>query len=108
MLALIRSCNRSVPCMDVVSYAVQVLLNVAKVGFCPGRGTFRVRKARSAARASVAHPWNSGPKLKFLHVQEPRGQRCRICQHGAEETLVSDGFIPSVFVVLLTVISGTA
>lgn len=30
VLALIRSCNRSVPCMDVVSYAVQVLLNVAK------------------------------------------------------------------------------
>ncbi|KAF6073098.1 assembly factor for spindle microtubules [Phyllostomus discolor] len=30
VLALIRSCNRSVPCMEVVSYAVQVLLNVAK------------------------------------------------------------------------------
>ncbi|ELK24909.1 Abnormal spindle-like microcephaly-associated protein like protein [Myotis davidii] len=27
---LIRSCNRSVPCMEVVSYAVQVLLHVAK------------------------------------------------------------------------------
>ncbi|NXC93197.1 ASPM protein, partial [Certhia familiaris] len=27
---LIRSCNRSVPCMDVIRYSVQVLLNVAK------------------------------------------------------------------------------
>ncbi|CAO2637108.1 Abnormal spindle-like microcephaly-associated protein homolog [Lemmus lemmus] len=27
---VIRSCNRSVPCMEVVGYAVQVLLNVAK------------------------------------------------------------------------------
>uniref|UniRef100_A0A2K5QKA3 Assembly factor for spindle microtubules n=1 Tax=Cebus imitator TaxID=2715852 RepID=A0A2K5QKA3_CEBIM len=27
---LIRSCNRSVPCMEVIRYAVQVLLNVAK------------------------------------------------------------------------------
>ncbi|KAK2492808.1 hypothetical protein MC885_007582 [Smutsia gigantea] len=27
---LIRSCNRSVPCMEIISYAVQVLLNVAK------------------------------------------------------------------------------
>lgn len=30
IFALIRSCNRSVPCMEVVSYAVQVLLHVAK------------------------------------------------------------------------------
>ncbi|NWV62496.1 ASPM protein, partial [Malurus elegans] len=27
---LIRSCNRSVPCMDVIRYSVQVLLNVSK------------------------------------------------------------------------------
>ncbi|XP_056354189.1 abnormal spindle-like microcephaly-associated protein isoform X1 [Oenanthe melanoleuca] len=27
---LIRSCNRSVPCMDVITYSVQVLLNVSK------------------------------------------------------------------------------
>ena len=40
VFVLIRSCNRSVPCMDVISYAVQVLLNVAKVGFCSGRGAF--------------------------------------------------------------------
>ncbi|XP_045431978.1 abnormal spindle-like microcephaly-associated protein isoform X2 [Pipistrellus kuhlii] len=30
LFLLIRSCNRSVPCMEVVSYAVQVLLHVAK------------------------------------------------------------------------------
>ncbi|XP_031240091.1 abnormal spindle-like microcephaly-associated protein isoform X2 [Mastomys coucha] len=30
IFAVIRSCNRSVPCMDVVGCAVQVLLNVAK------------------------------------------------------------------------------
>ncbi|KAM8816330.1 abnormal spindle-like microcephaly-associated protein [Rhynchonycteris naso] len=30
IFVLIRSCNRSVPCMEVISYAVQVLLNVAK------------------------------------------------------------------------------
>ncbi|XP_067394387.1 abnormal spindle-like microcephaly-associated protein [Emydura macquarii macquarii] len=27
---LIRSCNRSIPCMDVIKYSVQVLLNVSK------------------------------------------------------------------------------
>lgn len=31
IFVLIRSCNRSVPCMEVISCAVQVLLNVAKV-----------------------------------------------------------------------------
>ena len=31
IFVLIRSCNRSVPCMEVIGYAVQVLLNVAKV-----------------------------------------------------------------------------
>ncbi|KAF6274417.1 assembly factor for spindle microtubules [Rhinolophus ferrumequinum] len=30
IFVLIRSCNRSVPCMEVISYAVHVLLNVAK------------------------------------------------------------------------------
>ncbi|XP_054432419.1 abnormal spindle-like microcephaly-associated protein [Pteronotus mesoamericanus] len=30
VFVLIRSCNRSIPCMEVVGYAVQVLLNVAK------------------------------------------------------------------------------
>ncbi|XP_042664025.1 abnormal spindle-like microcephaly-associated protein [Tyto alba] len=30
IFVLIRSCNRSVPCMDVISYSIQVLLNVAK------------------------------------------------------------------------------
>ncbi|KFO28611.1 Abnormal spindle-like microcephaly-associated protein like protein, partial [Fukomys damarensis] len=30
VFVLIRSCNRSVPCMEVIRYAVQVLLNVAK------------------------------------------------------------------------------
>ncbi|NXA80566.1 ASPM protein, partial [Thryothorus ludovicianus] len=30
IFVLIRSCNRSVPCMDVIRYSVQVLLNVAK------------------------------------------------------------------------------
>ncbi|KAB0343865.1 hypothetical protein FD754_020791 [Muntiacus muntjak] len=30
IFVLIRSCNRSVPCMEVITYAVQVLLNVAK------------------------------------------------------------------------------
>ncbi|XP_066094573.1 abnormal spindle-like microcephaly-associated protein isoform X1 [Saccopteryx bilineata] len=30
IFVLIRSCNRSVPCMEIISYAVQVLLNVAK------------------------------------------------------------------------------
>ncbi|KAL1772764.1 abnormal spindle-like microcephaly-associated protein [Sigmodon hispidus] len=30
IFVLIRSCNRSVPCMEVVGYAVQVLLNIAK------------------------------------------------------------------------------
>lgn len=33
IFVVIRSCNRSVPCMEVVGYAVQVLLNVAKVAF---------------------------------------------------------------------------
>lgn len=32
LFLLIRSCNRSVPCMEVVSYAVQVLLHLARVG----------------------------------------------------------------------------
>lgn len=31
IFVLIRSCNRSVPCMDVIRYSVQVLLNVSKV-----------------------------------------------------------------------------
>uniref|UniRef100_A0A803VM67 Assembly factor for spindle microtubules n=1 Tax=Ficedula albicollis TaxID=59894 RepID=A0A803VM67_FICAL len=30
IFVLIRSCNRSVPCMDVITYSVQVLLNVSK------------------------------------------------------------------------------
>ncbi|XP_067996995.1 abnormal spindle-like microcephaly-associated protein [Melanerpes formicivorus] len=30
IFSLIRSCNRSVPCMDVIRYSVQVLLNVSK------------------------------------------------------------------------------
>ncbi|XP_013377331.1 PREDICTED: abnormal spindle-like microcephaly-associated protein [Chinchilla lanigera] len=30
IFVLIRSCNRSIPCMEVIRYAVQVLLNVAK------------------------------------------------------------------------------
>ncbi|NWW44759.1 ASPM protein, partial [Pedionomus torquatus] len=30
IFVLIRSCNRSVPCMDVIKYSVQVLLNVSK------------------------------------------------------------------------------
>nr|XP_044999428.1 abnormal spindle-like microcephaly-associated protein [Jaculus jaculus] len=30
VFVVIRSCNRSVPCMEVIKYAVQVLLNVAK------------------------------------------------------------------------------
>ncbi|XP_060034467.1 abnormal spindle-like microcephaly-associated protein [Erinaceus europaeus] len=30
IFVLIRSCNRSIPCMEVVRYAIQVLLNVAK------------------------------------------------------------------------------
>ncbi|NWT89096.1 ASPM protein, partial [Lanius ludovicianus] len=30
IFTLIRSCNRSVPCMDVIRYSVQVLLNVSK------------------------------------------------------------------------------
>ncbi|NWW82451.1 ASPM protein, partial [Climacteris rufus] len=30
IFVLIRSCNRSVPCMDVIRYSVQVLLNVSK------------------------------------------------------------------------------
>ncbi|XP_029418654.1 abnormal spindle-like microcephaly-associated protein [Nannospalax galili] len=30
IFVVIRSCNRSVPCMEVINYAVQVLLNVAK------------------------------------------------------------------------------
>uniref|UniRef100_A0A8B9XQ21 Calponin-homology (CH) domain-containing protein n=1 Tax=Bos mutus grunniens TaxID=30521 RepID=A0A8B9XQ21_BOSMU len=30
IFVLIRSCNRSVPCMEVIRYAMQVLLNVAK------------------------------------------------------------------------------
>ncbi|NXH85448.1 ASPM protein, partial [Edolisoma coerulescens] len=30
LFVLIRSCNRSVPCMDVIRYSVQVLLNVSK------------------------------------------------------------------------------
>ncbi|KAJ7332385.1 hypothetical protein JRQ81_014565 [Phrynocephalus forsythii] len=30
IFTLIRSCNRSVPCMDVITYSVQVLLNLSK------------------------------------------------------------------------------
>ncbi|NXF04908.1 ASPM protein, partial [Smithornis capensis] len=30
IFVLIRSCNRSIPCMDVITYSVQVLLNVSK------------------------------------------------------------------------------
>ncbi|NXA34176.1 ASPM protein, partial [Eudromia elegans] len=30
IFALIQSCNRSIPCMDVIRYSVQVLLNVSK------------------------------------------------------------------------------
>ncbi|NWR70859.1 ASPM protein, partial [Centropus unirufus] len=30
IFVLIRSCNRSVPCMDVIKYSIQVLLNVSK------------------------------------------------------------------------------
>uniref|UniRef100_A0AAY5KP91 Abnormal spindle-like microcephaly-associated protein ASH domain-containing protein n=1 Tax=Esox lucius TaxID=8010 RepID=A0AAY5KP91_ESOLU len=32
IFTLIRNCNRSVPCMEVITYAVQVLLNLSKVG----------------------------------------------------------------------------
>ncbi|KAH0618335.1 hypothetical protein JD844_017438 [Phrynosoma platyrhinos] len=31
IFTLIRSCNRSVPCMDVIRYSVQVLLNLSKI-----------------------------------------------------------------------------
>lgn len=32
IFTLIRSCNRSVPSMEVITYAIQVLLNLSKVG----------------------------------------------------------------------------
>lgn len=41
---VIRGCNRSVPCMEVVGYAVQVLLNVAKVAFHFNSKIFIVKK----------------------------------------------------------------
>lgn len=41
---VIRGCNRSVPCMEVVGYAVQVLLNVAKVALYFNSKLFIVKK----------------------------------------------------------------
>lgn len=31
IFTLIRCCNRSVPCMDVITYSTQILLNLSKV-----------------------------------------------------------------------------
>jgi abnormal spindle-like microcephaly-associated protein len=31
IFSLIRSCNRSVPCMDVITFSIQILLNLSKV-----------------------------------------------------------------------------
>lgn len=31
IFTLIRCCNRSVPCMDVITFSVQILLNLSKV-----------------------------------------------------------------------------
>lgn len=31
IFTLIRCCNRSVPCMDVITFSIQILLNLSKV-----------------------------------------------------------------------------
>lgn len=34
IFTLIRCCNRSVPCMDVITFSIQILLNLSKVQTC--------------------------------------------------------------------------
>ncbi|KAK1327964.1 hypothetical protein QTO34_012386 [Cnephaeus nilssonii] len=60
LFLLIRSCNRSVPCMEVVSYAVQVLLHVAKVALQFAEQVL-TREVRSAMRCPCARPRMSMP-----------------------------------------------
>lgn len=59
LFLLIRSCNRSVPCMEVVSYAVQVLLHVAKVALQFAEQV--LTQVRSAMRCPCARPRMSMP-----------------------------------------------
>lgn len=74
---LIRSCNRSVPCMEVVSYAVQVLLHVAKVVFRFSEQIL-TQEVRSASEVSVC----SSPECRcpgtftHLHVLGEQGLVC--------------------------------
>lgn len=63
IFVLIRSCNRSVPCMEVISYAVHVLLNVAKVFPTSGtEGAALAGTRGSAIRCIFTYHWTPDPK----------------------------------------------
>lgn len=75
---LIRSCNRSVPCMEVVSYAVQVLLHVAKVaarlselGLTQEARPARPRKAHARSHSRTCRARAAGLGLWTWVVEEP-------------------------------------
>lgn len=50
VFTLIRCCNRSVPCMDVITYSTQILLNLSKVR------TLRREGASFSTAPSVQYP----------------------------------------------------
>lgn len=84
---LIRSCNRSVPCMEVVSYAVQVLLHVAKVVLRFSEQILR-QEVRSASEVSVC----SSPECRcpgtFTHL--PLGERAGLWTWVFEELALTE------------------
>lgn len=43
IFTLIRSCNRSVPCMEVITFSVQILLNLSKVPTHTHTHLYRIR-----------------------------------------------------------------
>lgn len=63
--------------MEVISYAVHVLLNVAKVFPTSGtEGAALAGTRGSAIRCIFTYHWTPDPKWKFLHVlQEAQGEK---------------------------------
>lgn len=72
VVTLIRSCNRSVPCMEVISCAVQVLLNVAKV--TPRLGTTRPLAVSPAGQTASARHWALGSHVKIYFCARAFGE----------------------------------
>lgn len=71
IFVLIRSCNRSVPCMEVIRYAVQVLLNVAKVVFHFNNELFIGQEIWPSKLSSCLLTTKTEiAQLEFIYVQE--------------------------------------